>query len=150
MASLSCVFFLAFPAANLLGLRRPRSISGSTYLRRKYRSDRGKISCGPECPRRSPRGKNKSRITTRALTRPPAATRLSLHPAITWIVRKTRSFPSLVHTRFGFWLFLQCREVWVNPNGPVKGNLRIVYDGDASTSFSGPDLSHISFGLGTR
>ena len=37
-----------------------------------------------------------------ALTRPPAATRLSLHPATTWIFRKTRSFPSLAHTRFGF------------------------------------------------
>src|SRR6266581_2650291 len=37
-----------------------------------------------------------------ACARPSAATRLSLHPATTWIFRKTRSFPSPAHTEFGF------------------------------------------------
>src|SRR5262245_20814377 len=44
----------------------------------------------------------KSRITSDDLTQSSAATRLSLHPALAWIFRKTRSFPSLARTRFGF------------------------------------------------
>jgi len=40
-----------------------------------------------------------------ARTRPSAATRLSLRPAIAWILQKTRSFPSPAHAGFGFYIY---------------------------------------------
>ena len=101
--------------------------------------------------------KTKAESPLMALTRPPAATRLSLLPTIAWIFRKTRSFPPPAHAGFGFLLQLEkncailaiycisCQEIKSRKNGLIRTGGGSILD---MTKFGG--MRRLNPGRGTR